>query len=107
MPGPDPLTTDKIAKSLALVLDPVRREIDGLRFRPVLRLERTIAGRRNEIDFCIVNCALDRRCFIESNECACKKGDTQERALHVVIPMELAGCRASFTDSPLGEAKMR
>ncbi|MEA2945788.1 MAG: hypothetical protein QOI40_1118, partial [Alphaproteobacteria bacterium] len=24
-----------------------------------------------------------------------------------MIPMELAGYRASFTDSPLGEAKMR
>src|SRR6267142_2615811 len=74
-PRPDPFTIDKIGKALALSLDPVRCEIDQLRFWPAALLERTIARRRDELEFGVVNCNLDSGCIIEGKDCTCKKGD--------------------------------
>ena len=87
MPSPSPLTIDKIGEPIALFLDSVRGEIEKAIFGPVLPVERTIARRRNELDFGVANCALDSGCIIEGNDQTYKEDGTQERVLHVTTPI--------------------
>src|SRR5262245_8458449 len=108
VPRPGPLTIDKIAKPLALFLDPVRCEIDKLRFGPVASVERTVSRWRNELDRCIANCCLDCGGVVEHEEEGYKTDDAQERMLHVFpqSDLRLAITGRALRDSFLYEAKM-